>query len=129
MIINMVSIERLVEVFKVLGDTTRLKIVKLLSEQELRVGEIVEILGLAQSSVSQHLARLRSAKLVTERREGQVVYYALNWENFLAFEQSCKRFMESELGSIETMEHECRLLQAIVGDRKEGDKRKLCAGK
>jgi len=126
----MIGIERLVEIFKVLGDTTRLKIVKLLSEQELRVGEIVEILGLAQSSVSQHLARLRSAKLVNERREGQVVYYALNWENFLTFEQSCKRFMESELASIEAMKHECQLLRAIVGDRKgEEDKRKLCASK
>lgn len=122
----MISIERLVEVFKVLGDTTRLKIVKLLSERELRVGEIVEILGLAQSSVSQHLARLRSAKLVNERREGQVVYYTLNWDNFLAFEQSCKRFMESELASVETMKHEYQLLQAIVGDRK-GDERKLCS--
>ncbi|HZD59677.1 MAG TPA: metalloregulator ArsR/SmtB family transcription factor [Anaerolineae bacterium] len=122
----MVSIERLVEVFKVLGDTTRLKIVKLLSERELRVGEIVEILGLAQSSVSQHLARLRSAKLVNERREGQVVYYALNRENFWAFEKSCKLFMESELASIKAMEHEYQLLQTIVGDRK-GDERKLCS--
>lgn len=125
----MVGIERLVEVFKVLGDTTRLKIVKLLSEKELRVGEIVEILGLAQSSVSQHLARLRSAKLVHERREGQVVYYALNWDNFWDFEKSCKLFMESDLASIEAMRHECQLLQAIVGDKRGEETKKLCAPK
>lgn len=119
----MATMERLVEVFKVLGDTTRLKIVKLLSAKELKVGDIVQILGLAQSSVSQHLAKLRSAKLVNERREGQVVYYSLNFDNFWAFERSCKIFMESDLSSIEELKKECGLLQTIAGSVEVGGKR------
>lgn len=119
----MATMERLVEVFKVLGDTTRLKIVKLLSARELKVGDIVQILGLAQSSVSQHLAKLRSAKLVNERREGQVVYYSLNFDNFWAFERSCKIFMESDLSSIEELKKECGLLQTIAGSVEVGGKR------
>jgi ArsR family transcriptional regulator len=114
---NLITMERLVEIFKVLGDTTRLKIVKLISAKELKVGDIVQILGLAQSSVSQHLARLRSARLVNERREGQVVYYSLNQENFFAFEHSCKIFMESDLASIAELKKEYSLVQIIAGSK------------
>ncbi|MHB0976011.1 MAG: ArsR/SmtB family transcription factor [Candidatus Aquicultorales bacterium] len=108
------EMERLVEVFKVLGDTTRLKIVKLVAVRELKVGDIVDVLGLAQSSVSQHLAKLRSARLVNERRSKQNVYYSLNQENFHLFERTCKRFMESDLCSIDAMRRECSLLQRIT---------------
>jgi ArsR family transcriptional regulator, arsenate/arsenite/antimonite-responsive transcriptional repressor len=121
-----VTIDRLVEVFKVLGDKTRLKIVKLLSVKELKVGDVVQILGLAQSTVSQNLARLRSAKLVHERREGQVVYYSLNFENFWAFERSCKLFMESDLTSIEELKKEYSLLQMITGSVDGGGRKTGC---
>lgn len=69
--------------FKAAADSTRLRILRLLAEESLNVGEVTSILGMAQSSVSKHLAALRRAKLVDERREGGFVYYALNADNGL----------------------------------------------
>lgn len=105
--------DRLVEVFKAFGDRSRLKIVKLLTKREMCVGEIVEALGIAQSSVSQHLARLRSAKLVIERREGQLVFYRIHEENLVQFEQACRRFLDAELCDIPEMSPECVRLREM----------------
>ena len=66
-----------VQLFKALADETRLRILNLLCHQELCVCQIVEILGLGQSKVSRHLAHLRHAGLVTDRREGLWIYYCL----------------------------------------------------
>ena len=66
------------EHFKMLGDKSRLTILALLKERELCVCEIVEILGMSQPNVSQHLRKLKSAGLVLENRKGQWIYYSLN---------------------------------------------------
>ena len=63
--------------FKALGDETRLRIVALLSHRELCVCHIQEALGLSQPSVSRHLAVLRAAGVVEDRRERKWVYYRL----------------------------------------------------
>jgi DNA-binding transcriptional ArsR family regulator len=64
--------------FKAFGDPSRLKILQLLSSKEMTVGEIVRAVGLSQPTVSRHLAILREAEIVTDRREGQRVYYSLD---------------------------------------------------
>ena len=65
--------------FKAFGDPTRLKILTLLaSSKEMTVNEIVEKIKLSQPTISRHLAILREADAVTDRREGQNVYYSLN---------------------------------------------------
>ena len=69
--------QRAVELFKTLGDETRLRILNLLCEREVCVCEMVEILRLGQSKVSRHLAALRHAGLVDCRREGMWVIYFL----------------------------------------------------
>lgn len=69
--------QRAVELFKTLGDETRLRILNLLGEREVCVCEMVEILRLGQSKVSRHLAALRHAGLVDCRREGMWVIYFL----------------------------------------------------
>ena len=66
-----------VQVLKALSDETRLRILNLLCHGELCVCQIEEILGVGQSKASRHLAHLRSAELVRDRREGQWVYYSL----------------------------------------------------
>jgi ArsR family transcriptional regulator len=76
------SIVKMADVFKVLGDPNRLRILSLISHQELCVCEITSILNISQSNASQHLARLRSVDLVKERRHAQWVYYSLNSEAF-----------------------------------------------
>ena len=66
-----------VQVFKALADETRLRILNLLCSRALCVCQIVEVLGMGQSKVSRHLAHLRNAGLVNDRREGQWIYYCL----------------------------------------------------
>jgi len=66
-----------VQLFKALADETRLRILNLLCRRELCVCQIVETLGIGQSKVSRHLAHLRHAGVVNDRREGLWIYYSL----------------------------------------------------
>lgn len=66
------------DMFKALGDETRLEIVKMLIGRELCVCDILENVDKSQPVVSHHLKVLRLAMLVTDRREGKWVYYQLN---------------------------------------------------
>lgn len=64
--------------FKAFGDRSRLKILQLLSSKEMTVNEIVRAMELSQPTVSRHLALLREAEIVIDRRQGQQVFYSLN---------------------------------------------------
>lgn len=68
----------LAELFRVFGDSTRIKILYALFESELCVGDIARLLNLTQSSVSHQLRLLKASKLVKFRREGKAVYYSLD---------------------------------------------------
>lgn len=70
----MVSI---VKSLRLLADETRLRLLLLLRKEELSVVEIQEVLGMGQSRISSHLAQLRQAGLVRDRRAGKNIYYAL----------------------------------------------------
>lgn len=65
------------ELLKALGNAHRLMILCQLLEGEKSVGELVRTIGLSQSALSQHLARLRRDRLVSTRRSAQTIYYAL----------------------------------------------------
>lgn len=65
------------KVFKALADDTRLRIIRLLSREELNVDEIGRVLSVPQPSVSRHLSALKSVGLVTDRREGPRSFYSL----------------------------------------------------
>ncbi len=69
--------EVLSESFRVLGDPTRLRIVRLLGEAPLNVSELVSLIGVAQSSVSHHLGKLKGLELISEERQGGYTYYSL----------------------------------------------------
>lgn len=73
----------MVELFKVLADESRLRIINLLRHQELCVCEIEAILGTSQSNVSRHLTRLRQAGLVAFDKRAQWTYYRIH-PDFLA---------------------------------------------
>ena len=66
------------EVFKVFGDATRIRILTALSEGEMCVCCLCELLGLSQSAVSHQLSVLKSARLIKNRREGKQIYYSLD---------------------------------------------------
>ena len=74
----------LAEVFKVLGDQTRIKILSLLAaEEELCVCDIAEALEMGQSAISHQLRVLRTARLVKFRKEGKEALYSLDEHNVL----------------------------------------------
>ncbi len=67
--------EALQKVFKTLSDPTRVRVLALLEQEELAVQELMDVLGMAQSRVSRHLAILREAGLLRDRRDGTYVFY------------------------------------------------------
>ena len=68
----------LAEVFKVFGDSTRIKILYVLSESEMCVCDIAQLLNMNQSAISHQLRILKTNKLVKARREGKTVFYSLD---------------------------------------------------
>jgi len=71
----------LAELFKVFGDSTRIKILCVLFEAEMCVCDIAALLNMTQSAISHQLRVLKNARLVKHRREGKVVYYSLDDEH------------------------------------------------
>ena len=71
----------LAELFKVFGDSTRIKILYSMFENELCVNDIARLLNLSQSSVSHQLRILKTSKLVKFRREGKSIFYSLDDEH------------------------------------------------
>ena len=65
------------ELFKAFGDSTRAKIICALSQSELCVGDLAQLLEMNQSAVSHQLRLLKQARLVKTRRDGKVRYYSL----------------------------------------------------
>lgn len=70
--------EKLANLFKAIGDHTRLKILRALSQDEMCVCDLAAFLGISESAVSHQLRLLRQLYLVANRREGPVLYYRLN---------------------------------------------------
>lgn len=80
MMINRVNEEELLdlaELFKVFGDSTRIKILYVLFDAEISVGEIADKLNMTQSAISHQLKILKQAKLIRSRREGKAMLYSL----------------------------------------------------
>ena len=71
----------LTELFKVFGDSTRIKILCVLFETEMCVCDIAALLNMTQSAISHQLRVLKNTRLVKYRREGKVVYYSLDDEH------------------------------------------------
>src|SRR6201995_5387986 len=73
--ISEMAIPSIVKSLRVLGDANRLRMLLLLSREELSVAELQEILGAGQSTISTHLAQLKHASLVEDRRTGKNIWY------------------------------------------------------
>ena len=67
----------LAELFKIFGDSTRIKILYVLFEAEMCVCDIAQLLGMTQSAISHQLQALKKSKLVKYRRDGKTVFYSL----------------------------------------------------
>lgn len=85
----------LAEVFKVFGDTTRIKIICSLFKNEMCVCDIAALVGTTQSAISHQLRVLKDAKLVKHRKDGKVVYYSLDDDHVKSiFNEGLKHVLE-----------------------------------
>ncbi|MBL4744159.1 MAG: metalloregulator ArsR/SmtB family transcription factor [Cycloclasticus sp.] len=103
-----------VQFYKCLADETRLKSLLLLqSEGELCVCELIEAIQESQPKISRHLAQLRQCELLTDRRQGQWVYYRINpslpdWAKLVLAEtaENNTAFLQENLSNLSNMD--CR---------------------
>jgi transcriptional regulator arsR family len=92
------------DLFKLFGDTTRIKILYSLFESEMCVCAIADLLGMTQSAISHQLRILKDANLVGNRREGKTVYYFLSDDHVRTIiAQGFEHLIEesNEIGTIE----------------------------
>jgi ArsR family transcriptional regulator len=95
-------------VLKTLADPTRLKLLKLILAEELCVCEVQELLQISQPAVSQHIAKLKTAGLVTERRAGMWTYYRGDSERLQKALAGFADFLQADLTTIPEMTEEVR---------------------
>ena len=95
---NLLNEEKLIdlaELFKIFGDSTRIKIINILFEEELCVNDISKKINVSQSAVSHQLRILKSSKLVKYRKDGNMIYYSLDDEHIKKiFELGCEHINE-----------------------------------
>jgi len=109
---RIISLEE--ETFKVLANRKRLEILQLLKNQRLSVSEMVEMLGMRQPNLSQHLALLRRYKLVKVDRHGQKAYYSLADNKITRAVDMIYQFLQNQHGFSE--EFPAKYLFPIVVD-------------
>jgi DNA-binding transcriptional ArsR family regulator len=94
-LIHSSDVNELAETFRVLGDPTRVRILDALSHGELCVCDLATLVGQSESAVSHQLRLLRTMRLVRSRREGRMVFYALDDRHIVAlFRQSLRHVQE-----------------------------------
>jgi len=89
------AVQALADTFSALGDPTRVRILDALAHGELCVCDLAAVLGLSQSGVSHQLRLLRGQRLVRPRREGRIVFYALDDQHIMSiFRQTLQHVEE-----------------------------------
>jgi ArsR family transcriptional regulator, lead/cadmium/zinc/bismuth-responsive transcriptional repressor len=71
----------LAEIFSALSDPSRIRIISALTDGEMNVGKLAEMVGISESAISHHMRGLRQMRIVRSRKEGRQVYYALEDEH------------------------------------------------
>jgi len=71
----------LAEIFSALSDPSRIRIISALTEGEMNVGKLAEMVGISESAISHHMRGLRQMRIVRARKEGRQVFYALEDEH------------------------------------------------
>ena len=90
------TVDGLTEIFRVLGDPTRVRILDALSQSERCVGDLATQLGVTESAVSHQLRLLRNIRIVRTRRAGRMIFYALDDRHVLApFRQGLRHVQEA----------------------------------
>ena len=103
----------LLDVFKALGDETRLRILKLLEDEALCVCEIMEVLGMIQSRVSRHLDILKRAGFLMARREKKWVVYTWNKERINPYHLYLQELLRLWLNDDEQVKKDREMLKRV----------------
>lgn len=98
------NVRRLAELYKALGNPTRIQIMSALAVSELCVHELADLLELSQSAISHQLRVLRSVELVTYRKEGKHVIYDLDDDHVRSIFDSGLEHIHHQIESIHTEE-------------------------
>src|ERR671918_1476512 len=123
--------------FRLLGDATRLRLLRLVALDRLNVTELTGILGIAQSGVSRHLGLLKEAGLVAEEREAGFAYYRLSEEGRANGQGPLWALLDAQFDASaadRTVREDEARLQEVLRHRKEnfethGDVRQLVPGR
>jgi len=91
------AVQGLADTFSALGDPTRVRILDALSHGELCVCDLAAVLRLSQSAVSHQLRLLRGMRLVRPRREGRVVFYALDDQHIMSIFKQTLQHVEEQV--------------------------------
>ncbi len=106
-------IEQTIKLFKALSDPNRLRILKALQTKKLCVCEIKELLGLANSTVSQHLSILKDASFIIEEKQGKWVNYIINSNPSDVRVSSILSALDFWIGDKELIEKDKSIIQVI----------------
>lgn len=83
------------ELFRSFSDTSRVRILSAIVEQEMNISALAELVGVTESAVSHHMRGLRQMRLVTSRRDGKEVYYRVDDPHVIAlFQQGLRHIQE-----------------------------------
>lgn len=104
------------QLFKALGDMTRLKMIGLLKDKELCVCDFMEVLDLAQSTASRHLSYLKNSGWVTGRRDGKWMYYRLYSQDNL---NPAQRVIVEELSGLQEMQAIYETLKCYLDEKEK----------
>ena len=106
----------LADILGVIAHPARVRIIEELGQGEKDVSELVELTGLAQPTVSQHLAALRARKLVRDRRDGRLVYYSLSQRELAAWLLDGLRLIEEGSSTASELVRAARKARRLWGD-------------
>ncbi|MDZ7744586.1 MAG: metalloregulator ArsR/SmtB family transcription factor [Candidatus Saccharibacteria bacterium] len=106
------------DVFKVIANQKRLEIIQLLTHKEMSVSEMVSMLGISQSNVSQHLSLLRQVGIVSTRKTGTSVYYSLKDERIAEACSLIRKFLanQNKLSNLSFQDTDLESLYPLVQD-------------
>lgn len=110
------QIKILRQILKACSDDTRLRIINLLRHSELTVKQICNCLHITQTTISKHLAKLRSLKMVRDVRVGNSVFYSLNTDTEMA-QGTIINFLLSRFAHIDTFVRDVKLLPKQRGGK------------
>jgi ArsR family transcriptional regulator len=105
------------ETLKILSDPTRLRLIALLTREELSVAELQEILGMGQSRISSQLALLRQASLVADRRDGKKAYYSIR-PNLPAGQLALVKAAVESVAGLDLIDEDVRHLDRALAKRR-----------